>query len=57
VVAQQQMVSCVADRGPRRTGVTTDGEEQLMLLARETNGGRLFVAPTQKPPQPGAEGK
>ena len=40
----------VADRGRRRARVTPDGEQQLVLLAREASGGRLFVAPTEKPP-------
>jgi CBS domain-containing protein len=57
VVAQEQVLGHVPDRGCARTLVTADGEEQLVLLAGQPCGRGLLLAPAQEASQRGAEGQ
>jgi hypothetical protein len=54
VMAQQQRLGDVTDRGIVRTRVTTDREQQLMLRRRQVDFGRLFFAPAQEAADTGA---
>lgn len=53
VVTQHQVLGHVADG--RRPAVSADGQQELVLSTRESDGSGLVVAPSQEAPQPGAE--
>ena len=55
VVAQQQVVRDVSDRGPPTIRVTPHREEELVLRRREPEARGLLLAPPEEPPKPIAE--
>jgi hypothetical protein len=55
VMAQQQRVRDVADRGSPIAMVAADGEEQLVLRRRDAGGDSLRLAPVQELAQRGPE--
>jgi hypothetical protein len=55
VVAQEEVVGDVADR--RRSAMTSNRQEQLVLRPREADGLRLVLAPVEEPAEPVAEGQ
>jgi hypothetical protein len=48
VMAKHQFVSDLSDRRRVRARVAADREEQLVLRRRNTDGGRLVLAPAQE---------
>jgi hypothetical protein len=57
VVAQEEVVGDVADGGRVGPGMAADGEQQLVLLGGEPDGGRLLTTPVQELAQCRAEGE
>jgi hypothetical protein len=55
VVAQQQVVGNVADRGSPTIGVAADGEQELMLPRGQAGCLGLLFAPSQEAAQSGTE--
>src|SRR5690606_28838597 len=53
VMAKEQVLGHLADR--RWRAMSTNGEEELVLRAGETDRSRLVVAPPEEPAQPVAE--
>lgn len=51
VVAQDEVISELADRRSADIGMASYGEQELMLGRREAGGVGLLLAPVQKPPQ------
>jgi hypothetical protein len=51
VVAQQQLVGDLADLGPPRISVSSDGKEQLVLSGGQPGRSCLDLAPMLEPPQ------
>jgi hypothetical protein len=55
VMAEQQMLGDVTDRGTSRIGMAAHREKQLVLHGGEPDGVGLLLTPVQEPSQPGAE--
>ena len=55
VMAQEQVLGHVADRRTAPIGMTSNGEQQLMLGRRDAGRLGLLLAPAQEAAEPGAE--
>ena len=55
VVAEEEVVGDVADRGTARITMAPDRQQQLVLCRRDALGLRSLFAPTQEPAETGAE--
>ena len=57
VVAKEQGVGDLADRRGAGSGVSPDGEEQLVLGWGQAGGSRLLLAPPEEVPQADTQGE